>query len=101
MTPERGKCIPGLPFQSIENRGWEPRPVQLPPPRWAPPGPWIPDDEEAFMRGWMECERELDQRRIRAKWSKARRKRQQDRSFSRTFLLALSRSRGSKQPTTA
>ena len=41
------------------NPGWEPRPLQLAPPRWTPPGPWCPDDPEAFMRGWMRFEEEV------------------------------------------
>ena len=44
--------VPIVPIQSIDDRGWEPRPVQVAPPRWSPPGPWEPDDPEAFMRGW-------------------------------------------------
>lgn len=40
------------PVQSIGSHGWEPRPLQVKPPRWSPLGPWVPDDEEAFLRGW-------------------------------------------------
>jgi len=38
----------------------------LAPPRWAPPVPWQPDDEEAFMRGWnlFEIEAGIQPRRI-------------------------------------
>lgn len=52
--PERSKSATEeiLPFQSIGNRGWEPRPLQTEPLRWLPPGPWEPDDPEAFTKGW-------------------------------------------------
>jgi len=64
VTPEQEKSTPDRPFQSIGNGGWEPRQLPLLPPRWNPPGPWAPDDEEAFMRGRTKCDRELGPRRI-------------------------------------
>lgn len=52
-TPEFTDDDLKRPIQSVGNLGWEPRPLQLTPLRWSPPGPWAPDDPEAFMRGWM------------------------------------------------
>ena len=61
MTPEQEESTFGVPIQSIGNRGWEPRPLQVEPARWAPPGPWCPEDPEAFWRGWMLAESEIEQ----------------------------------------
>ena len=60
--PEQSESTFSRPYQSIGNLGWEPRPVQIAPPRWIPPGPWWPSDPEAFMRGWLRADEDLSRR---------------------------------------
>ena len=52
MTPRREESTPGIPWQSIGNRGWDPRPLLLATARWVPAGPWCPPDPDEFTRGW-------------------------------------------------